>query len=724
MATRLCYIVASMNPRSMFRWSIQCRPGLGATRRWRRVWRCAEASAVLLSVLGSQACLGVGRNSANSENGSATKPSPGGPDAGPSSSGAEPGNDDTPAPSEQAPADDASGNDGTADDTLEDDTAAGDELAVPDGEDGPDDDSPMDDVPADDAGGDGVTPAPVPDPEADGPHALGIITLAETHAATGGSATPSLTAVFVPDATGSASRCARALGNCELTLLPACGDCGPDQACVFDERCEPQCVDLCTMSCGVDEECYFAESGSPTCRTRETFDAGGLTFSGTTTPLTVFPPYQFSGMQSGSLFASGATLGVTAEGATAAGFGPFEESFRATSLMQSSPSLSSLTREVVFGTGDLSFGWASRDDEVSVLLSLVTRDAAVATLTCRGTDAEGSLTVPRSALTEAVDGAELSSVFVALTRTRQEVRRGLSTTGRLRTQMVQPEGWLQLTTSSTETHSFQGCGSGLTACGDTCVDLAQSDEHCGSCGNACDPASNGCNAGSCGNCGPGLIGCGGSCVDLDTNLLHCGRCDRACASGATCQQGECVSQPACGAGLEPCGSSCVDTSTNTSHCGGCNTPCSGTCSGGVCTVEVCPSGLTTCGGSCVDISSDVGHCGGCNLPCDGSCTSGVCTACAVGLTQCGSSCVDLNSDSDNCGFCGYPCGIGTCQNGACVSESEWICPAAFYGDGYCDCGCGELDSDCPSASNTVCDLCVCETTANRSCDPVENWKCE
>ena len=41
------------------------------------------------------------------------------------------------------------------------------------------------------------------------------------------------------------------------------------------------------------------------------------------------------------------------------------------------------------------------------------------------------------------------------------------------------------------------CSSGFTKCGNDCVNLLTNSEHCGACGNACDPLNETCISGSC-----------------------------------------------------------------------------------------------------------------------------------------------------------------------------------------------------------------------------------
>ncbi|HTQ05676.1 MAG TPA: hypothetical protein VMI54_17560 [Polyangiaceae bacterium] len=57
------------------------------------------------------------------------------------------------------------------------------------------------------------------------------------------------------------------------------------------------------------------------------------------------------------------------------------------------------------------------------------------------------------------------------------------------------------------------------------------------------------------------------------------------------------------------------------------------------------------------------------------------------------------------------------HNERCIVNvpSAWTCDPAFYDDGFCDCGCGALDLDCPADDATDCEQCSddgsCSTTA-------------
>jgi hypothetical protein len=59
---------------------------------------------------------------------------------------------------------------------------------------------------------------------------------------------------------------------------------------------------------------------------------------------------------------------------------------------------------------------------------------------------------------------------------------------------------------------------------------------------------------------------------------------------------------------------------------------------------------------------------------------------------------------------------------------EWVCAAAWYSDGTCDCGCGALDPTCTSSNADACDYCFCDgdngSCTGSSVSPTQNYSCE
>jgi hypothetical protein len=152
------------------------------------------------------------------------------------------------------------------------------------------------------------------------------------------------------------------------------------------------------------------------------------------------------------------------------------------------------------------------------------------------------------------------------------------------------------------------CSSGWADCnkvaGDGCeVDRQKSPTNCGACGNKCSTPAGGkaiCVAGACqADCPSGLTLCGNVCVNLKTDPGHCGSCATACTGApvggtATCTNGSC--KKACSSGLDLCDNACVNLDTDQNHCGSCSTACipgSGGCKKGNC----CAQWGTSCGGT-------------------------------------------------------------------------------------------------------------------------------
>jgi hypothetical protein len=80
------------------------------------------------------------------------------------------------------------------------------------------------------------------------------------------------------------------------------------------------------------------------------------------------------------------------------------------------------------------------------------------------------------------------------------------------------------------------------------------------------------------------------------------------------------------------------------------------------------------------------------------------------------------------------CAHGTCpsnvtsdDNAHCTTAPNWLCDAANYGNGTCDCGCGAVDIDCKSQQADACDFCpidACTTIFDCSTiEPDDNSVC-
>jgi hypothetical protein len=290
-------------------------------------------------------------------------------------------------------------------------------------------------------------------PEPDVPHALGTIVLGETHLATGGTSTPFVTASFVPDAAAVAESCMQQIGECRVLMAPDCGPCGPSEYCAFDESCTATCQRYCDAPCGTGEVCYFPSPGQTGCKALESFDAGALTFTGTTSPITLFPPYTYTGQTGGAPFTPGAQLEVSASGATGAGFEAFERSFTGTSFVQSN--LDTLRLHQLLGGDAGALTWVAGSDELELTATLVGSNGRTGTITCELDDASGSFTLPTAAISAALDGQTASTATLSLTRRRTTRHKDASTKGTLLDSVVQEIGWLDLATVSTETATLQ-----------------------------------------------------------------------------------------------------------------------------------------------------------------------------------------------------------------------------------------------------------------------------
>jgi hypothetical protein len=238
------------------------------------------------------------------------------------------------------------------------------------------------------------------------------------------------------------------------------------------------------------------------------------------------------------------------------------------------------------------------------------------------------------------------------------------------------------------------CRAGATRCGDECVLVNESREHCGACDNAC-AAGELCAAGTCAtSCGDELTECSGVCLDLDTNRANCGECGNACASGQVCVDGAC--ELSCAEGQEICDGACTDTQSSFENCGACGNACEDgqVCSLGACALS-CASGLTDCSGSCVELPYNVNHCTACDAACGPyanaipSCNNQCIMTCNEGFEDCNADRVDgceveLATDELHCGECGNACSFANaateCVDGACAM-------------GVCDAGFDDCDGD-------------------------------
>jgi hypothetical protein len=383
-----------------------------------------------------------------------------------------------------------------------------------------------------------------------------VVALGESHAPNGGTSTPTITATFMPDASALPQTCAQQINGCSFVSAPQCGgsgsSCGEGETCTWDSACNATCTASCSLQCGSGQECYFASPNQPECRDIQTFDAGALAFAGAgmTTPITLFPPYAYQSTAQDSPYLAGKQIEVQASGAAGAGFNSFDETFTATTLLQTN--LGSLTSSSLSGTGAVPVTWATGGDTINVV---VTGTGGVAT--CPGTDSAGVFQIPRAVVNAALGGD--TALTLTVTRERDEWHKNESTHGTLSTATVQPVGWLELTTTSTESASFvvtppPACdGPGDQTCPDGCFDTQTDQYHCGSCTTVCSstqscvdgqcttPSSTDCSTcqstADTGTCSASFSTC-----EADSECGSYGSCYAACASGDTTCQSSCETE--------------------------------------------------------------------------------------------------------------------------------------------------------------------------------------
>jgi hypothetical protein len=429
-------------------------------------------------------------------------------------------------------------------------------MAAPDGGDQGDDGGATVNGSGDDDGG-----------QNEPPHALGSIVLGESHPSSGGQSTPFVSASFLPDSS-ALKKCVSSIGNCSITAAPKCTSatgatgCQAGEICSVDKNCTPSCTKACTKACDAGQVCALDPAGNPSCKPIESFDAGPIAFSGTTTPITLFPPYSYEPKTSGAPFLAGAQLEVQASGSANAGFAGFDEKFTATTFLQTSPQLSQLDRGTVFGTGSVPIGWVPGSDSITI-----TASGGGGSASCSADDTSGKFDLPREVIQAVLGTASGSYLTITVSRQRLETKKDKQTKGTLSTATVQPVGWLNLTTTSTESAEFQGCPlANETACGQDCANLSTSFNHCGSCDVMCEvgqeclngkcygggppppPQPDGGTSQACTTCETSAIGTTGAChtqaaaCQADTQCTSYRSCMQACQPTDTTCQTNCQTQ--------------------------------------------------------------------------------------------------------------------------------------------------------------------------------------
>ena len=295
------------------------------------------------------------------------------------------------------------------------------------------------------------------------PHALGTIVLGETHRADGGSSTPLVSASFIPDAAATGSGCSEEVAGCRVSTPADCGECADGEYCGFDDQCQASCLPVCDAVCGAGQVCYFPSPGQSGCRDVESFDAGALSFTGTTTAITLFPPYAYMGDTGGAPFVPGASIGVSASGATGAGFEAFDRMFTGTDLVQTN--LDELNVGDFLDADSATITWPAGTDELTVTASIAGQMGQSGTIVCEADDTAGSFAFPRAAIDAVLGDDALSTASFSVTRRRVATHKDGVTKGMLLEATVQPVGWIDLITQSTEsaTVQVQSCEECLTS---------------------------------------------------------------------------------------------------------------------------------------------------------------------------------------------------------------------------------------------------------------------
>ncbi|MDD1655037.1 MAG: hypothetical protein LUO91_04945, partial [Methanomicrobiales archaeon] len=182
-------------------------------------------------------------------------------------------------------------------------------------------------------------------------------------------------------------------------------------------------------------------------------------------------------------------------------------------------------------------------------------------------------------------------------------------------------------------------------------------------------------------CPTGLTTCGEYCLDLTTDRWNCGSCNFACPTGSTCQGGTCV----CGTGLTACSLDpyspvsktspknfiCADLQADEANCGACG--------------KVCGTGETCCDGKCVDRGTDESNCGSCGNVCPSgqTCTEGICSPSGTGAVQCPSGCgcmLPTEASAKDYTLCG---GVRTLCGSQLVAGGTLASVKADFVEKYC-----------------------------------------
>lgn len=169
-----------------------------------------------------------------------------------------------------------------------------------------------------------------------------------------------------------------------------------------------------------------------------------------------------------------------------------------------------------------------------------------------------------------------------------------------------------------------------------------------------------------------------------------------------------------GDGKCDCGCGVMDpdcTKQDLAHCEVCND--SGSCNRAECPGRIDPSDITKC------------------LPAP---TGWTCTPAAYGdgtTCDCGCGVEDLDCPDREVSSCDSCQTVGTCGNGPCPSNviptdnrlcaipTLWTCDHESYGNGVCNCGCGDVDIDCADETSASCEVCAFSSCAYGNCDAID-----
>ena len=323
------------------------------------------------------------------------------------------------------------------------------------------------------------------------------------------------------------------------------------------------------------------------------------------------------------------------------------------------------------------------------------------------------------------------------------------------------------------------CGNGQVDAGEACDGTALNGATCLSlgygdgtlaCTSTCTFDYSGCTVPAGWTCSPNLFhdgncDCGCGIPDLDcpnATVAACSSCDAAgsCSTAGCPGNIDPTNNAAC-AGASTCGNSVIDpgeqcdgANLNGKSCesqgfsGGklaCSKNCvfdvSG-CTGWTCSPAFYGDGVCDCGCGIPDpdcANSLVASCAFCSDA--GSCATtcaninpnnnAVCnaSACGNGRIDPGEACDGSNLNGQTCRGLQFTGGTLACLPGCTFDLSGctgWTCSPAFYGDGFCDCGCGVPDPDCANSLVTSCFYCndagSCATTCSQI-SPSHNAVC-